>query len=360
MGIWKDSTRKDWRYSFQYRGEIYAGGGHETRREAAAAREDRRKKIKSQKTQTGTAFSDIANQYLDEAERRFAAQTYRYKRHVYGCFIKHAGNIPVESITEDHVSSYLSTLTSNNLFNVHRKDLSALFTWAQKVKRIAIHNPCAAIDKMPHNAADKIIPSEKEVLAIIAASAPGDDRDIILTCIHTLGRIDEVLRLRWQDVNFDLRSVTLWTRKRKGGEFEADTLPLNEALYSVLYARWKARKQDLWIFYNEKRETRYMHRPKMMRGICKRARVPFYGFHALRHFMATMLSDKAKVSTPVVSALLRHKNIRTTEIYLHSANSALREAMDQADVFFTSKKDDPQASPASKESKNGVSMVGAE
>jgi integrase len=360
MGIWKDKTRKDWRYSFQYRGETYAGGGHETRRAAMTAREDRRKTVKVQKTQTGTAFLDISNQYLDDAERRFATATYKYKRHVYGCFIKHAKNIPIETITEAHISAYLSTLPSNNLFNVHRKDLSALFTWARRVKRIQIHNPCSAIEKMPYETEEKAIPSEKEVLAIIAASTPGDDRDIVLTCLHTLGRIDEVLRLRWQDVNFDQRSITLWTRKRKGGEYEADTLPLNDALYNTLHARWKAKKQDLWVFYNRKQETRYMHRPKMMRGICKRAKIPFYGFHSLRHFMATMLSDKAKVSTPVVSALLRHKNIRTTEIYLHSVNSSLREAMDQADVFFTSKIENPQAQPASKETGNDVSMVGAE
>jgi integrase len=347
VGIWKDKSRKDWRYSFQIRGQIYAGGGLASRREATAAREDRKRAIKATKAPTGTDFLSISNQYLDDAERRFATATYKYKRYVYGCFINRIGNLPIESITESHVSEYLSTLPSNNLFNVHRKDLSALFTWARRVKRIELHNPCAGIDKMPHDIAEKVIPSEKEVLAIIAASTPGDDRDIVLTCLHTLGRIDEVLRLRWQDVNIDLKSVTLWTRKRKGGEYEADQLPLNDSLYSVLQGRWKARKQDLWVFYNTKKKTRYIHRPKMMRGICKRAKIPFYGFHSLRHFMATMLADKAKVSTPVVSTLLRHKNIRTTEIYLHSVNSSLREAMDQAGQFFTSKNENPQASPAS-------------
>ena len=37
MGIWKDKARKDWAYSFQYRGNRYGSRGFKTRREASAA-----------------------------------------------------------------------------------------------------------------------------------------------------------------------------------------------------------------------------------------------------------------------------------------------------------------------------------
>jgi len=67
-----------------------------------------------------------------------------------------------------------------------------------------------------------------------------------------------------------------------------------------------------------------MHRPKMMASLCKRAGIPptgkgmrkiargkdkgkirevdlYMGFHALRHFMATYLADRDKVTTKAVS-----------------------------------------------------------
>ena len=54
---------------------------------------------------------------------------------------------------------------------------------------------------------------------------------------------------------------------------------------------------------------------------------PIFGFHDIRQFMASFLADRKKQSTKTISKLLRHKNTRTTEIYLHSIDEAAREAM---------------------------------
>jgi len=46
--------------------------------------------------------------------------------------------------------------------------------------------------------------------------------DLLTVLYHTLGRIGEVLRLNWEDINFEKKWVRLSTRKRRGGELEAD------------------------------------------------------------------------------------------------------------------------------------------
>ena len=121
--------------------------------------------------------------------------------------------------------------------------------------------------------------------------------------------------------------MRLWTRKRKGGSWESDPLPMNSDLEAVLWGLWKKRQQDIWVFFNQKTGTRYGYRPKLMATICQRAGVPKYGFHCLRHFVASWLYDKKKVSLPVISKLLRHKSLKTTELYLQAIDPCFRETM---------------------------------
>jgi len=44
-----------------------------------------------------------------------------------------------------------------------------------------------------------------------------DTKDYLLTITDTMGRMGEINRLTWDDVNFNQRYVTLYTRKKRGG-----------------------------------------------------------------------------------------------------------------------------------------------
>jgi integrase len=75
----------------------------------------------------------------------------------------------------------------------------------------------------------------------------------------------------------------------------------------------------------------------------------YYGFHSLRHFMASYLMDEENVSLKTVSGLLRHKNVRTTEIYLHSVDESQLAASDKIKGKFTLKLAKPPQGAATKE-----------
>ena len=338
MGLWKDKKRGDWVYDFQHKGKRYGGRGFRTKAGARSAREKRRKEIKSIKPiQQGMDFKTLASIYLDYCELKFVPKTYKYKAYVYKIFLKKIGNIPVTEITPHTIHTYLKTRSSNHNYNVHRKEIRALFNFAINHLEIINYNPARKLEEMPHTPAQKHIPTEEEVLRLIIAADPENKRPLIQVVLHTLGRIDEVLRLTWMDVNFEKRTVTLFTRKRKDGAYEPDELPMNEDLYQVLWDIWQKRMQNQWVFYNEKTGTRFHKRPKLMRSLCKRAGIPYFGFHDLRHFMASFLADRKKQSTKTISKLLRHKNTRTTEIYLHSIDGAAREAMRSVEGEFSVK-----------------------
>lgn len=368
MGIWKDKTRGDYVYRFEHQKANYTGRGFQTRREAAAARAERRKEIKEQSKliRPVMGFREASSAYLDFSERKHVSDVYKYKKLTIKEFLAMHGDLPVTEIDPMHITNYLKTLKTNSVYNARRKDLSATFEWIIKNYKLNMENPCIGIEKMPHAPKDKQIPTAEEVTSLILAAAPGDEQDIIMCCIHLSGRIDEILRLKWQsDINFEKRIVILRTRKRAGGVFEPDSMPMNQDLYDILWDRYQNRNSDKWVFYNKKTEDRYYHRPKMMASLCKRAGIAsigesqrkiskgpnkgkykkvnlYYGFHSLRHFVPSILMDQQKVGLKTLQGLLRHKNLRTTQIYVQPVDESVRTAMTEFEGKFTPKNANPQ------------------
>jgi integrase len=105
---------------------------------------------------------------------------------------------------------------------------------------------------------------------------------------------------------------------------------MSEVLYGVLWNLWQKRKSEQWVFPAPSGD-RYVYRRKLMHSVCKRAGVPYFGFHAIRHWVASYLYDRKKVSLAVVSKLLGHTNFQTTERYLQLIDPRLRDAISHLD-----------------------------
>lgn len=366
MALWWDADKKLWRYEFQINGKRHTGsaktkGTARTEREAHKKRE---KEAAGKKTQTDTDFEMVANLYLDFSEKAHASDTYKQKARVLRWFKDFNGDCDIREITPQVIHEYLSTRPTAHNYNAHRKELSTLFEYAMKKLKIMNHSPVWDLDKLKEDQKPRKIPTQEEFLRILAAAKPETEKPLLLCLVHTWARIDELLRLTWKDVNFSERYVMLGTRKRMGG-MEYDPIPMNEDLYAVLWSMWQKRKQEEWIFWNPKMESRFNHRPKMMHAICKRAEIKpigkttrrirkgrkgkiesvegnlYYGFHTIRHFMATYAKDKLKLPLGVISRLLRHRNLRTTEIYLHDMPGAVIEAMQKLEGIFENHTPEP-------------------
>jgi integrase len=338
MACWKVKG-KGWRYQFQYEGKEYSGTQDpetgtwfQTKARAKAAEAERKKEVTGKKPEKeiGLTFGDLANEYLEYAERRFAEKTWKYKAGVYRSFMNHAGDLPIEKITIPTIESYLRTRHSNINYNRHRKDLCALFSWAWK-RRMLPENPCFFLEKMPEPKFIRPTPSPEEMHRLLLAA--GEHRPFILVLYHTLARLDEILRLRWEDVNFEAREVRLWTRKRKDGAWDFDALPMNQVLYDTLWNLWEKRSQEDWVFFNPMTATRFYSRRKIMRSICAQAGIRHFGFHSIRHYVASLLRDRKKFSIAKISRLLRHQEQKTTEQYLHLVDPDLRQVLVSLEDF---------------------------
>jgi len=334
MPLWKENGK--YRIQFQHLGKRYSKSGFKTQKAAERWQilklEELEKEAQtppSQKTPSASAsevltLEALMVKYLRLAERGLAETTLSYRKAVFRRFLAHAGNIPVLDLTAEQVENYLLTSPSNHNFNKQRTEVHRLFSWAHR-RQMVPHNPVFLVDKLSVERQQKVIPVPQDMAKILMAAGP--DRPLLLVLFHTMARIDEILRLKWEDVNFQEKAVRLWTRKRRGGNWEFDWLPMNEDLEEVLWGLWQKREQEEWVFLNQRQGTRYLYRPKLMGTICKRAGVPKYGFHTIRHFVASYLFDKKKVSLPVISKLLRHKSLQTTERYLQAIDPRFRDTM---------------------------------
>jgi len=360
MTQWKDKSRNHWRYQFKYKGQRYGGRGLLSRDEAKAEEVAHKARLKKEAKKEasirqidGTAFKKVIYEYLDDAKLKFSSATHKYKvttyKRFYEFLLKYVPgstkgtDILIESIASKHVKDFLKTRPSANSWNTYRKDIGALFAYAIK-HHYTDYNPIKDIDKLPHSAKRKGALTADMVTSMIEACDPENERPLFMVVLHSLGRIDEILRLTWADVNFDRRQFILWTRKRKGGTLESDVMPMNNEIFKTLEQLHNIRTQDEWVFFNAKTGTRYMHRPRFMKSLCKRVFAPeckslkeytgpAFGFHDLRHFMASFIAAQGKGSIKDYQRLLRHKEVRTTEIYLHQIGDNLRSLVEDAEVF---------------------------
>jgi len=204
----------------------------------------------------------------------------------------------------------------------------------------------------------------EDFLRVVLAAEP-DIQDYLWTITLTLGRMSEINRLTWKDLDFQRRCLVLYTRKKRGGHLTPRIIPMTDRLHVTLSRRFANRdKRKPWVFwhryrsYKEKRwiEGPYNNRKRFMRTLCKNAGVEYFRFHALRHLGASLL-DQANVPIGNIQRILGHENRTTTEIYLHPIGNPERDAMNVLDSMFESGDLGKSLTPTLTPTKKGLRLV---
>ncbi len=142
-------------------------------------------------------------------------------------------------------------------------------------------------------------------------------------------RRGELMRLAWNDVDFERGSVTL--RDPKGGKTTAVAVS-TQALDTI---RDLPVTSDL-VFPGKGGMTRYDFKGPWQR-IRKAAGLPEdFRFHGLRHHFASMLVSNG-IDMAVVSKMLTHKDLSMTQRYAHLSPGALKEAARMSGELLTPK-----------------------
>jgi integrase len=332
---------KGWRYDFIHKGARYTEAWFETKRAARQAEAEKRKEVKSpvssKKMPTDIAFLDLVNRRLDHVQAYNTESHYRDVRYHCKRWLIEWNELICSDITTDMVESYLKMRLCGSAIvaNKELQYLRALFNFGIK-KKLFMKNPTIGIDFFPVERRKKYIPPKDDVIKAISVGNT-EAQQYLWTIVLTAARMGEINGLIWDDIDFERRVVTLWTRKRKGGNREPREVPMVQKLFDILFHRFKSRNPEIpWVFWHTYWSRKisqwvngpYLERKKLMSTLCDKADVKYFRYHALRHLTASVLDDLG-IPIGVIQRILGHKNRRTTEIYLHSIGEAEREAMEK-------------------------------
>ena len=334
---------KGWRYDFTHKGIRHTEAWFKTKKAATKAEAEKRKELEKPKTEgqmpTDMGFLDLVNRRLDNLEA-YNSKEY-YNNHIcYGRkWASEWEGLRCSEISSDMVESYLikrAKAVSPHTGNYELRCLRALFNFAMKPRRQWIsENPTDSLEFFPIEKKVKHVPSKEDVLKVISKAEP-DTQDYLWTLTLTMGRMSEINRLMWDDVNFEKQNVVLYTRKKKGGHLTPRNVPMPEKLLEILSRRFANRdERKPWVFWHRYwsrksggwEEGPYKDRKRIMSTLCKAAEVRYFRFHGFRHFGASLLDNNSNTSISSIQRILGHENRTTTEIYLHSIGDSERKAM---------------------------------
>jgi site-specific recombinase XerD len=278
---------------------------------------------------------EFIGKILREMKIRFyGVKSIRNYRTVLNGFLRWFGNRP-DLITREDVRCYLEVLVdggaSSSWVSVH---LSAIRTAFDKMcgrsVTLGLETPRKP-KRLP------IVLSVQEVIRLLEA-APSLRDKLLLGLMYATGmRVSEVVKVRYRDLDFDRRVITVW--QGKGRTDRQVMLPLSfEPTLKGLAGAYDA---DEYLFPGE-RAGRHLS-PRTVRRVMARA-VQIAGIrkaahpHSLRHSFATHLFEN-NTDIRRIQKLLGHAKLETTTIYTKVAARSTAAVQSPLDVLAQVRRD---------------------
>jgi integrase len=210
---------------------------------------------------------------------------------------------------------------SNSTINRELQCLRKLFNKAIDWGYARI-NPVLKVDFLSEKGSiRKRVLSEDEEVRLIAA-APLYLKHMILVALHTGMRKGEVLKLKWENVDFEAQEITIVETK----DDEDRIVPMNPFLFNLLLPLKSQNGKTEYVFANPMTGTHYVEIKRAFNGALDEADIEDFHFHDLRHSYASRLvRNGADLNT--IKELLGHSSITTTQRYLHSQAEQKRRAV---------------------------------
>lgn len=165
--------------------------------------------------------------------------------------------------------------------------------------------------------------TEEEERRLLKESSPML-RSVLLTMLNGGLRPSEIFSLKWSQINFKERVLTV--ERTKSGKTRY--IPINQALFEELIRlKAKANGQGPYAFFNEKTGKPITTVRTAFRAACRRSGVSGIRLYDARHTFASRLV-RYGVDIESIRSLLGHSDIKITQRYTHSNEAVKRSAVE--------------------------------
>ena len=203
--------------------------------------------------------------------------------------------------------------------------MSVVFTYAYKKLDWIERNPFEKVDKYqePQGIVRYLEPDQ--IISLLNACKKSKNTLLypaVLIALTTGARKNEILSLRWSDI--DLQNKRAILQKTKNGERRS--IPISDQVLPILQEMEQNRGTNEYVF-PPTRESKIKHHANITHAwynALRRAGITNFRFHDLRHTAASYLSMK-QTSPIAVANLLGHKTLDMTKRYSHLSDKCNQE-----------------------------------
>jgi site-specific recombinase XerD len=258
-------------------------------------------------------FRDMAKLYLEE-HAKVNKRSWKTDEERLARLIERFGDQPLSKITRQDVERFraviaqeLSPATVNRYMALLKTVYNKAIAWG-KTK----HNPVQGIKQFKETHRIRFLTAEEE--ESLEAVFPKDYWPWLEVAFHTGMRRAEQFELRWDNINFQTRTLTIMLSKH--GEIRH--IPMNDRVMEILRSL-PSRLNSPWVFTSSNGETP-MDANNFIRRIfmpaLRKAEIQDFRWHDLRHtFASRLVMDGTDLRT--VQELMGHKTIAMTTKYAH-------------------------------------------
>ena len=234
-----------------------------------------------------------------------------------GIWKKAFGNLPVKELNQQKVERFLNKRMVDNKVspatrNRHLAHLSSMFNKG-KEWGLVTDNPTNGIKPLKENGARTRFLDQGEIQTLLTAAC-SEFRPILITALHTGMRRGEILNLKWLDVDFQNRIITI--QESKSGKKRM--IPMDDTLHNNLKILPSRFFKGLVFPLPGKSGQPWQDFRKRFKSAVNKAEIDNFRFHDIRHTFASHLV-MAEVDLMTVKDLLGHASLTMTMRYTHLA-----------------------------------------
>jgi len=306
------------------------------------------REVFNKKFKTTIKFLDFSDIYLEKYAILRKQSWKTDEKFLNAQLIPFFGEMTLNDITPEHVSDFVlkrkkdgvKNSTINKQLQVLRKMMNLADDYGYKIEK----NPVRPFhfSNEADNRRTRIL-SYKEEECLLKVSAI-HLKSIIQFALQTGCRLQEILKLKIEDVDFQDETITIRPENNKSGKLDLIPLPYSiEDLLKKLILENLGRSEFVFNYFdprsNELRPIQSIQHA--FRSACRRAGIDNLQFRDLRRTFGTRLHQNG-VDPLIIQRLLRHSSFKISEqVYIQSNLAMMKEAMNKTRTETVKKSNNP-------------------